>query len=409
MKIKVIDHIDNNWVLGKTFLLDYLESLNDDSFSYTIQRGIVQNRYLDSILEAVSNKSPLPPISLISEGIIDAKKGEFEIHLFNILDGLQRTYRLWIYLQMSKIANENINITYRDASAILRKTDPNFTKAVAPRQIRDLFDPESFVNVNNIKQFYSNYPIYLYIWFNLPEKEAIKKMLILNAGQKKMPIHNQYELMYMHTFDHITLNEDSLELLRIKDERVNVIKKGNRMIGQYVIPTVVIGLQSFIAGKPVRLSEDMLYEANTEYNDDYVNEKSVDLFFDDQFIKDFVRNLNFLDKELCTNDETAIKWLSKDTVISGIMGGFGKCIREYHSDDESFASNANQLLRTLINEKIRSGIYNLEEYEQQYAMLSSVRINIGMIVRKAISEYTYNLLHDGEAKWPSAFDKAQKK
>lgn len=26
MKIKLIDHIDNNWVLGKTFLLDYLES-----------------------------------------------------------------------------------------------------------------------------------------------------------------------------------------------------------------------------------------------------------------------------------------------------------------------------------------------------------------------------------------------
>lgn len=409
MRIRVIDHIDNNWVLGKTSLLDYLESMNDDSFSYTIQRGIVQNKYLDSILEAVENVSPLPPISLIAEGEIDASKGELEILSFNILDGLQRSYRLWIYLQFSKIAEMYPNINYRDASAILREAEPNFSKAVAPRQIRGLFDTESAINVRTLKQHYGDYPIYVYLWFNLPEKEAVKKMLILNAGQKKMPIHNQYELMYMHIFDHLALIEDDIELIRIKDERVNSIKKGNRLIGQYVIPTVVIGLQSFIEGKPVRLSEDMLYEANIEYSDDYINEKSIELFFDDQFIKEFVKNLNMLDKKLCTNDDIALKWLSKDTVISGILGGFGKYIRGYYRDDSSFASEANQMLYSLITERLKQGIFHLDEYEQQYAMLSSVRINIGMIVRKAISEYTYKLIQNGEIEWMSAFSLAQMK
>lgn len=211
MTIQILDRKDNNWVLGKVTLLDYLESLTRDSFHYIIQRGIVTNRYLDSILEAVNTGSPLPPISLIATGNLPQDVRDIEINDFNILDGLQRTYRLWVYLRLATLAIEHPDIDYRQISDLLRKEEPTFSKAVFPRQIRALFKKDSAVNVQNLRQKYSQYNVYVYLWLNLPEKEAIKKMLVLNAGQKRMPIQNQYELMYLHTFERLNLENDEIQ------------------------------------------------------------------------------------------------------------------------------------------------------------------------------------------------------
>lgn len=54
MKIIVLDiSEDSQWVLGKVSLWDYLSCLTHDDFDYDIQRGIVVNPYLDSILSSV--------------------------------------------------------------------------------------------------------------------------------------------------------------------------------------------------------------------------------------------------------------------------------------------------------------------------------------------------------------------
>lgn len=404
MRIHILDRLEDRWILGKVSLLSYLEKMTTDYFNYIIQRGIVTNKYLDSILEAVSTNSPLPPISLIANGDIKQDAVDVEIEDFNILDGLQRTYRLWSYLRLAMLSEEFPNEDYRQISDRLRKEEPSFSKALSPRQVRMLFKEESAVNVKNLRQMFSQYSVYVYLWMNLPEKEAIKKMLVLNAGQKRMPIHNQYELMYLHTFEHLSLNSDGIELVRTKDEEAYWVKKGERQIGQYIVPSLIIGLQSFIAGKPVRLSDDLLYSANTEYSEDYITEQGVELFFDEQFIRGFVRNLHSLDSTICDNDPEAVKWFSKDTVISGIMGGIGRLIREHHPEDADFAINANNRFGTLIGTIFRNGVFCLNDYEMEYASLSSVRINIGKIVRRAIAEYTYTLVTDiNTANWHSAF------
>lgn len=410
MRIKILDRLGTNWILGKVSLLEYLGSMTKDSFNYVIQRGIVSNKYLDSILEAVNSSSPLPPISLIANGDVASNATDVEIMDFNILDGLQRTYRLWAYLRLVSLSSDFPDEDYRKISDRLRKEEPSFSKALSPRQVRMLFKDTSPVNVKNLRHKFSNYFVYVYLWLNLPEKDAIKKMLVLNAGQKRMPIQNQYELMYLHTFEKISFESDDIELLRTKDEESTRIKKGERQVGQYIVPSLIIGLQSFVAGKPVRLSDDLLYSTNNDFSEDYISENGIDLFFDEQFIKSFVKNLHGIDVAVCQNDEEAVRWFSKDTFISGLMGGIGRYLREQFPDDVNFAANANNYLANMIGLVFREGVFCLQDYDTEYANLSSVRINIGTIVRKAISEYTYTLVAGTKrASWHDAFALATEK
>ena len=57
MKIEILDKklIENqqSWFLGKISLWDYLSAVEQDNYEFEIQRGIVKNRYLDSILDSI--------------------------------------------------------------------------------------------------------------------------------------------------------------------------------------------------------------------------------------------------------------------------------------------------------------------------------------------------------------------
>ena len=66
MNAVILDELqERNWVLCKVSLWDYLESVNPDtSFDFEIQRGIVKNVYLDTILDSVVSNEPFPPLTL---------------------------------------------------------------------------------------------------------------------------------------------------------------------------------------------------------------------------------------------------------------------------------------------------------------------------------------------------------
>lgn len=102
MKLKILDRKEG-WILAKVSLLDYIEALSEQNFNYDIQRGIVNNPFLDSILDAVVEKKSLPPISLVTQKK-ESSSDVVEICRFNILDGLQRTFRLWIYYKLAELA-----------------------------------------------------------------------------------------------------------------------------------------------------------------------------------------------------------------------------------------------------------------------------------------------------------------
>ena len=253
MKIKVLDK-KSGWILGKVSLLDYIESLSTANFNYEIQRGIVSNPFLDTILNAVVDSKPLPPISLVSKDVC-LESEIIDVTKFNILDGLQRTFRLWIYYQLSTLAVNKKSDDYRVITKEFRNSCENYTMAVSPRQVRKLFKRDSNINVWNLKEKYSNFDLYLYVWTNLTVDQEIKQMLILNAGQKQMNINHQFELMYMRLFEEKKFDNNNIKIHRSKDGKIS-----SRKIGNYNLSTVIIGVQSLINMKPMRLSREMLYK-----------------------------------------------------------------------------------------------------------------------------------------------------
>ena len=67
MKIEVLDKKINDgksWFLGKISLWDYLSSVKPQNFDFDVQRGIVKNRYLDSILQSINTNEAIPPLTI---------------------------------------------------------------------------------------------------------------------------------------------------------------------------------------------------------------------------------------------------------------------------------------------------------------------------------------------------------
>ena len=119
MELKIIEvkNLSNSkiWAIGKTKLIDYVievDKRKEDLFSFEVQRKIVKNAYLDKILDTIKSSEPIPFITLSSNNERVPKNNEpvktVYLKNFNIIDGLQRTYRLWGYWKLcSEYQNYN--------------------------------------------------------------------------------------------------------------------------------------------------------------------------------------------------------------------------------------------------------------------------------------------------------------
>ena len=319
---------------------------------------------------------------------------------YNILDGLQRTCRLWIYYQLAKISIDNNITDYRKATDRLKAYCDFYSKAVAPRQVRKLFNRERDINVWNLKEKYSSYCLYLYIWQGLTHEEEIKTMLILNAGQQRMSIAHQYEIMYLRLFENYKTNNNCIKLLRAKDNTKNT----QRQVGEYKIPTIIIGIQSLLTGKPMRLTRETNLYKDYEYEDSVnIYIQSADNLFSQDFIEKFLAILYEMDKKISV-DNNLCSWFGKDTTISGIMAGIGSSSSKCTSPAD-FLNIFKQAVEKINSPKM----LNLNEYEEAYNNLSSVKVNIGTIVRKAIALYIRSLITSrNPISWASAFNEYAK-
>lgn len=391
MDIKMLDR-KPGWILGKVTLLEYIKSLTEDNFKYEIQRGIVSNPFLDTILDTVVENKPLAPVSLVSKGFEEGDK-TISIRQFNILDGLQRTFRFWIYYQLAKLANEKNCNDYRTVTKEFKTTCDNYSLAVSPRQVRGLFKHDNAINVWNLNDLYSKFELYLYVWTGLSIDQEIKQMLILNAGQKQMNLNHQFELMYMRLFEENTFDKGEIKILRSKDGKIT-----NRNIGEYFMSTVIIGVQSLVNMKPMRLSRDMLYK------DDFQNDillSSMDGVFTIGFIRNFLELFHKLDKKISVDQEHS-NWFAKDTTISGIMAGIGQHIQALNHDSSYVLANLSQCI-----DSVEGAIaFRLDEYNKAYSELSGAKVNIGKVIRRAVMIYTQNVLDRTIISWKEAFNQA---
>lgn len=391
MDIKILDN-KPGWILGKVSLLEYIKSLTEENFRYEIQRGIVSNPFLDTILDAVVENKPLAPVSLVSKDFEDGDK-TLSINQFNILDGLQRTFRFWIYYQLAKLAKEKNSNDYRLVTKEFKTICDDYSLAVSPRQVRGLFKQDNAINVWNLNELYSDFDLYLYIWTDLSVDQEIKQMLILNAGQKQMSLNHQFELIYMRLFEENTFDEGKIKILRSKDGKIT-----NRNIGEYSMSTVIIGVQSLVNMKPMRLSRDMLYK------DDFQNDmllSSMYGVFTIGFVRKFLDMFNILDKKISVNQEYS-NWFAKDTTISGMMAGIGQHIQALNHDSSYVLANLSQSVESIVGAEA----FRLDEYNKVYSELSGAKVNIGKVLRRAVMIYTQNVLDGTAMSWKEAFNQA---
>lgn len=409
MRITVLDSKKtqkSSWFLGKITLWDYLSSVSKENFDFDVQRGIVKNKYLDNILQSIQRQEPIPPITITSDTFeMEGSNMVIGDDSFNILDGLQRTYRLWLYKQISSIALETSHddlfggsvYSISDILSRLRESDYYIPGVLSVSFIKSLLDNNSTVNVSTLQKIYEDFDIYLYIWCGLEEKDIIKKMLILNAGQRKVSIGHQYELMFLKIYKDYELF-DKVTLVREKDERYGKTKNGDREIGDFIFSTTIIGIQSLIEGKPMRLSSDNL---ELDSDDDFISEDEVNQYFNQPFLNQYLESLYDFDDKLCNYDTQYLKWFVKDTTISGILGAIGLYLKSSAEDiNLIFKKTMAKLLTDLENRDY----FQLKEFYLEYNNLSSTRINIGEKVREAIFRYTLSVLQGNIIKWSEAFN-----
>lgn len=404
MRIEILDKRikdDKSWFLGRISLWDYLSAVSVDNFEFDIQRGIVKNRYLDSILSSISNKEPIPPITITTDKYIDLGNSCIEVlnDDFNILDGLQRTYRLWLYKKISDMSEpkrdlfDNISYDLSEIISKLKESEFYIPGVISLLQIKSLLDNNNHINVSLIPTLYRSFYIYLYIWVGLDEKEIINKMLILNAGQRMVSINHQYELMFLKIFKDNKVT-DKVNLIREKDKKYGKVKYGDRNLGDFIFSSVIIGIQSLIEGKPVRLSAENL---EIGYNDEFISEEDVSRFFNQPFLNIYLESLYKIDSILNKYSDAYKKWFVKDTTLSGIMGAVGYYIKNIENIE--YSAVIDKLLKAVNNEKC----FNIDVFYSEYNKLSSTRINIGEKVRDAIFKYTLSLLNNEPIEWNKAF------
>lgn len=382
---------NSQWYLVKVSLVEYLNSL-DDFFDFNVQRGIVTNDFLDKILDSIAKGQPLPPITIVAN-MVDGNN----IGSFHILDGLQRTYRLWLYWRLYQIYNGGEHDCMKCQTTLLEEA-PQLYKIIKFRNLKQFLNGDSEINVSNILQKYSDFEIYLYVWQGLTEKEIINEMLKLNVGQKRVSLAHQFELLYLSVYKNHT--DGNIKLVRTKDDGFNDVKTGRRKIGEFLFSSVIIGLRSFIQGKPVRLqTKDVISPSN----DNDITETIGYEFYNTDFVEGFIRKLYQMDIALSHNDERYLKWFVKDTTLSGVWGAIGDYVRKKHSNDIDFYHNGIESLDEIINRFSSNDVYRLDEFDNQYGKLSSVRVNIGSIVRIAIYLYTKDLLEGNLPSWNRAF------
>lgn len=394
MNIKILINKDlqngKKWYLATCNLFDYLESLNEEFFNYDIQRRIVRNSYLDKLWTTIYRGEPLPTITLTGDVCEDGFIDDFEI-----LDGLQRTFRLWAIKYLNDLTRK---LQTQDVGELIdaMKADNNGirlldSKVVNRSILRKLIEDKN-INLQSLMRCYEQQDVILNIWSNLNDDDVINKMLTLNAGQRSVSSTHQFELMFLHYFKKLQI-PNGVQIIRERDEEYYTIRNKERKCGQILMSSIIIAIQSFLEQKPIRIQA-----ANALRVNDSIVEESSASFFTKENLEAFVALLFAFDKKFYR--ENFGTWMMKDTTLSGLFAAIGAVY------NKELTYNV-KLMLDFIRQKIdllnKSNIRH-DEFQEAYNNLSSVTVNIGNAVRKAVYIYFQNMFFNKPISWQKAFN-----
>jgi len=408
MKFKILDikEFGNGkvWLLAKLNLKEYVSSLTIENFNFEVQRKIVKNKYLDRVLSTIDRGEPLPVITLSFPFSI--KRDEIrEFYLlrhkdFDILDGLQRTYRLWAFWKIFLALNEHKTETTKEAVFLIKKKYPDFfEKGIVDTKFFKTYFPNGKSSIN-IADKYSKYDLYFTIWTNLDEKELVNKMLILNAGHKAVSTQHQFEILFLNLWKSLNKKLENIKIIREKDKEFTSVKRGKRDVGVYLFSSIITSTMSLILAKPQRISSDIIYKYDLMEEIDEAHPLSI--IINTNFIISLLNKLKKLDKVIYEKySEEGKAWFGKDTTLNGIFAGIGSYIKS----SPNLAFNEKQILM-MFDELIEKFPVNLQlaKFNKQYDNLTGRSVNIGNLIRTVIMNYTIHKLSDNDISWDKLFN-----
>lgn len=414
MKIKIFSSKkeDNNRIcyLCESTLKDYIQSIPLDYKEFDIQRGIVSNIYLDNLPNTILSGQHMPPITLSTEAVIDFKtqySGDYTIEDFKVLDGLQRTHRLKILwdtieflenvLKIQDVSNLDIYQITRQFSDELENIGSDskvFYQLLI--QLKDNFN-------NNIDQMKSKFESiqWFEIWTNLEPDDEIQKILILNAGHKQMTTQHQIELLFLNQLkilENIILEEGyEFKLIRERDMSSTIYGK-KRENGMYYFPHFISATLSFVESKPVtsniNLVKKIQYDESTF---DKLNE-----IINYEFIKDLTTFLVKFDDYLTKYGDEGIKWIAKDTVMTGIFGAIGNSVCEFEKSPKEIF---NMIISSLNQNSTE--LLNIKSFNKFRNSINIGNVNIGNFTKNAVYFGFKDLIDNGfseEIDWKLYFE-----
>ena len=405
MKFKLFDSKKlktGNWYLCKCNLYDYLTNLKTDFYGFQVQRRIVKNIYLDGLYNTIISGDPIPAFTITAKDVSTNESTlEIDMSKMDILDGLQRSFRLWAIWAFHNIALENRITTPRDFIKYM-KEQGEFGEMilgldfVSSSFLKKVLDDEKY---NSLINAYKEFDIQIVIWEGLSDNDIMKKMLLLNAGQRPVSSTHQYELLFLHKMKEVEpeLKQNGITLCRERDEKYFKIKKGERLVGEYQMSSIIIALQSLIEKKPLRIAPANMIEWDS---DSFFEAEYVAKYFNTDFLCSFINLIRKMDEVLSEKDPNYLKWFGKDTTLSGIFAGLGNCINP--ENEKKLLDDIDKAIS-----KVASGEcdFQITEFEFELSRLAGSKINVGNVVRKAIAAYTQELFTNNSATWSNAFNR----
>ena len=158
--------------------------------------------------------------------------------------------------------------------------------------------------------------------------------------------------------------------------------------------SIIIALQSLIEQKPVRIQT-----ANALRINDSVVEDSSASFFTKKSLEEFLQLLLKLDRKF--EKDNFNLWIMKDTTLSGLFAAIGAVSNKEIINN---VSSMQEIIQMKIEELNPENI-QYDEFQLAYNNLSSVTVNIGNAVRKAVYIYFKNLFLNKPMSWQEAFNR----
>jgi hypothetical protein len=387
LKVDILDtrnEGDATCFLCKVDLEDYINSLPHDYKDWHVQRGIVGNTYLDSLIETVIEKKHIPPLVLLIDKEQDINES---VDSFRILDGLQRTHRLKqiknsIDFVINKIKEENDFLTISPVSLSRRFSSEINSLGASVNLVRRLMDAANLRDINYIRDCLSGNYQWVEIWSGLTPKLQVEKMLMLNAGHKAVTPKHQVEVLFTALIPEIyKASKGKIKLVFDKEVSSTSYSK-QRQVGEFHFSHIISALVSLAAGKPINTNADFIQKVQSD-------QKALN--FDYETIKASCRLLIELDEGLTnTYGIAGTRWMGREVVLTGVMGAIGK-----HSEDHTIT-----VCRTLDKaQKVFNNNYaafNLIEFDEVRNSLDLSKINIGNVNKKAIYAGIRGLLADSD-------------